>query len=172
MHLTPRLFSVYTLPCQPDSFNRWEAGQVLAKKLMVLLYHAAADASRGAGTPERIASAGGLNPSLVEAFRALLADSRADGAFKAFAVGLPADSELLDAIPGGNPIVLHQVGGGGRGLIVVAAVWGRRRGWKGGGGLAAPTGGTDLQAGETAGATWRGCLELATFGCQESFVSP
>ena len=52
-----------------DSFNRWEAGQVLAKQLLVGLYAAAMDASKGSDFGDRLAAAGGVNPTLVEAFR-------------------------------------------------------------------------------------------------------
>ena len=119
-----------------DAFNRWEAGQVLAKKLMVHLYQAAADAAKvgrrglqgkwssaclqvcwqerleqgqhacassnrfswkhclrlqcssslaararlqGASTRERMVAAGGVQQSLVDAFRAVLEDPHLDG---------------------------------------------------------------------------------------------
>jgi hypothetical protein len=64
------------LPCLPcllpaDSFNRWEAGHVLAKKLMRALYASAA--ASNAGTPaERFAAEGGVKLSLVDAYRSLL----------------------------------------------------------------------------------------------------
>lgn len=32
-----------------------------------------------------------------------------DGTFKAMAVGLPTGTELLDAIPGADPVLLHDV---------------------------------------------------------------
>jgi hypothetical protein len=57
----------------------------------------------------RIRGVGGLSPALVAAFRSVLRDDRVDGAFKAFALGLPADTELLAAIPEADPCVLHEV---------------------------------------------------------------
>ena len=35
-----------------------------------------------------------------------------DGLFKAFAISLPENSELLDRIPEADPTLLHEVGGG------------------------------------------------------------
>jgi hypothetical protein len=39
------------------------------------------------------------------------ADTQVDGAFKAFAVSLPENSELMDQIPGADPTLLHEVRG-------------------------------------------------------------
>lgn len=91
-----------------DSFNRWESGQVLAKKLMRDLY-AAAKASSTGTVPERLQSVGGVKASLVEAYRSLINDLSVDGAFKAFAISLPENSELIDKIPGADPTLLHEV---------------------------------------------------------------
>jgi len=58
-------------------------------------------------------AAGGLQPALVDAFRAVLEDSTLDGSFKAMAINLPADSELIDAVPGqADPVIVHEVGHG------------------------------------------------------------
>lgn len=99
----------FLLAHDTDSFNRWEAGQVLAKNLMLTLYQAAAGAPKGGDVESCIRGAGGLSPALVAAFRSVLRDDRVDGAFKAFALGLPADTELLAAIPEADPCVLHEV---------------------------------------------------------------
>ena len=65
----PHLWPHPHLPA--DSFKRWEAGHVLAKKLMRALYASAV--ASNAGTPaERFAAAGGVNLSLVDAYRSLL----------------------------------------------------------------------------------------------------
>lgn len=101
---------LFLLAHDSDPFNRWEAGQVLAKKLLLLLYGAAAaDAAAGSSVKDRLLGAGGVNPSLVDAFRSLLVDDRVDGMYKAFAVSLPSDSELIAAIPDTDPALLHQV---------------------------------------------------------------
>lgn len=101
---------VFLLAHDTDPFNRWEAGQVLARKLLLGLYGAAADAGGAGGELRgRLAAAGGVRPSLVDAFRSLLVDPKVDGQYKAFAISLPSDSELLDAIPGADPTLMHAV---------------------------------------------------------------
>jgi hypothetical protein len=47
--------------------------------------------------------------ALADAMRAVLADADLDGAFVAAAITLPSDSELIDGIPGVDPLVLHGV---------------------------------------------------------------
>ena len=56
-----------------------------------------------------MASAGGVPEALVGALRAMLDDASLDGAFVAAAISLPSASELIDDIPGVDPIVLHDV---------------------------------------------------------------
>ncbi|PSC69009.1 puromycin-sensitive aminopeptidase isoform X1 [Micractinium conductrix] len=99
---------LHILAHDTDSFNRWEAGHVLAKKLLRALYTAAKDSSEGT-VPERLSAAGGVNDSLVNAYRSLLNDVSVDGAFKAFAISLPEISELLDKLPEADPLLLHEV---------------------------------------------------------------
>lgn len=101
---------IFLLAHDTDPFNRWEAGQVLAKKLLLNLYSAAADSSNAnAPLVDRLTAAGGVKPNLVDAFRALLTDPSVDGQYKAFAISLPADTELIAAIPGADPTLLHGV---------------------------------------------------------------
>ena len=105
---------IFLLANDTDAFNRWEAGQVLAKKLMLNLYQAAAASTGDANTPapslaDRLTAAGGVKPSLVDAFRAVITDDAVDGQYKAFAMSLPADSELIAAIPQADPTLLHGV---------------------------------------------------------------
>jgi hypothetical protein len=118
------------LPTLPNRHpRRWEAGQRLAKKLVLDLYAAAAAAAQGAAaaanTAERCAAAGGVPASLVAAYRAVLTASL-DGAFTAMATGLPSPAELLDDLPGADPVLLHEVRGAARagavapGLLAVA----------------------------------------------------
>ena len=56
-----------------------------------------------------MAGAGGVPEALVGALRAVLDDASLDGAFVAAAISLPSASELIDDIPGVDPIVLHDV---------------------------------------------------------------
>lgn len=100
---------LFILAHDTDPFNRWEAGQVLAKKLMLKLYASGQDANAANSIADRLIVAGGLSSELADAFKALLLDSVIDGTFKAFAISLPSDTELLDAIPGADPTLLHEV---------------------------------------------------------------
>ena len=56
-----------------------------------------------------MAGAGGVPEALAGALRAVLDDASLDGAFVAAAISLPSASELIDDIPGVDPIVLHDV---------------------------------------------------------------
>ena len=109
-----------------DEFNRWEAGQTLARGALLGLYasakkalassssssdgkdvaSAAADAATAAA-----AAAGPVPKGLFTAFASVLADQALDGAFASAAISLPQPSELVDAVPGGDadPLLLHAV---------------------------------------------------------------
>jgi len=90
-----------------DPFNRWESGQRLLKKLLLRLYNAAASAA--GDVTSACQSSGGVGDDLVSAFRNVLNDGSVDGTFKAMAVSVPPAAELLDAIPGADPVMLYQV---------------------------------------------------------------
>ena len=64
---------------------------------------------QGKSLEDRVAAAGGVPEALVGALRAVLDDAGLDGAFVAAAISLPSASELIDDIPGVDPIVLHDV---------------------------------------------------------------
>ncbi|EFJ47753.1 hypothetical protein VOLCADRAFT_81369 [Volvox carteri f. nagariensis] len=86
---------LFLLAHDSDPFNRWEAGQRLARKLLLNLYAAAA-------------AGGGAHNTLVSLSREILNDNIYHS-FKAMAVSLPTGNELLDCIPGGDPPLLHHV---------------------------------------------------------------
>ncbi|MCA9694982.1 MAG: DUF3458 domain-containing protein, partial [Myxococcales bacterium] len=67
-----------------DPFQRWEAGQTLARDLLLELA-----GERGERT---------LDPLFIEAFAALLADDALDGAYKSFALTLPDERTLGQAM--------------------------------------------------------------------------
>eukprot|EP00798_Chlamydomonas_sp_ICE-L_P016229 gene16229-22395_t len=92
-----------------DPVNRWEAGQCIARNLLLKLYSAASDPTQGATVTDRIQSAGGVSDSLVSAFKTVLTDEKVDGMFKAMAVTLPSGSELYTAIPSADPTLIHEV---------------------------------------------------------------
>ena len=58
-------------------------------------------------------------------------DSRVDGLFKAFAISLPENSELLDRIPEADPTLLHEVRCGAEGPCGAEGCVGLRGGLKG-----------------------------------------
>eukprot|EP00760_Papus_ankaliazontas_P017971 PhM_4_TR17409/c0_g1_i2/m.69948/K01256/pepN; aminopeptidase N len=97
----------FLLQHDTDGFNRYEAGQVLARRVLLDLYKVAADGASDAMT-QRLAAAG-VPDALVQAFRALLVDDKIDGLFKSYALTLPTASELLADIPQCDPLVLHAV---------------------------------------------------------------
>lgn len=79
-----------------DPFNRWDAGQELATKLLLGL---AEDAR--AGRPLAVPA------SFVEAMRAVLVDPRLDGSLKALALSLPAEQQLAQEVTPVDPDALH-----------------------------------------------------------------
>ena len=99
----------FILANDTDPFNRWEAGQILARKIILSLYDAAISRKDGESLEEAARNAGGVSSNLVEAFKSVLQDTSLDGQFKALATGLPALSELVGSISGADPVVVHQV---------------------------------------------------------------
>lgn len=99
----------FILANDTDPFNRWEAGQILGRKLVIKLYEAAMSHQDNQTVEEAAQNAGGVSSSLVEAFRSLLKAQDLDGQFRAYAIGLPAASELIGAIPEADPVVVHKV---------------------------------------------------------------
>lgn len=79
-----------------DSFNRWEAGQSMMKLVLMGLI---ADVQAG----KELA----LNPGLVRAYGALLADKNLDPALKANAMGLPAERILAQEYATIDPDAIH-----------------------------------------------------------------
>lgn len=99
----------FILSHDTDPFNRWEAGQILGRKLVVSLYNAVMTKSDNKTIEEAAVNAGGVSSSLIEAFRSLLKAKDLDGQFRAYAIGLPSTSELIGAIPHADPVVLHKI---------------------------------------------------------------
>ena len=95
-----------------DPFNRFEAGQVLAKKLLFHLYTKRLCAAEGSSLqfPDADTDTDTLEKELIEGFRCILQDSSLDGQFKALTISLPSQSELLGSgfIPLCDPVMLHE----------------------------------------------------------------
>jgi aminopeptidase N len=81
------------LASDPDLFNRWEAGQELARDL--ILAHAA-------GTPDEVGE-----ERYAEAVGRALADQAADPAFKALLLTLPSEMDLAVLMTPADPAALH-----------------------------------------------------------------
>jgi aminopeptidase N len=81
------------LASDPDLFNRWEAGQELARDL--ILAHAA-------GTPDEVGE-----ERYAEAVGRALSDQAADPAFKALLLTLPSEMDLALVMAPADPAAIH-----------------------------------------------------------------
>ncbi len=82
------------LSADPDLFNRWEAGQMLARQLIL---------ARVRGQPDEVNEA-----RFAEALRRALQDEAADNAFKALLLELPSEGDLGSALaPDADPALIH-----------------------------------------------------------------
>jgi aminopeptidase N len=82
------------LAADPDLFNRWEAGQTLARDLIL---------SRAAGAPNEVGE-----ERFADAMGRALTDQAADEAFKALLLALPSESDLALAQTPVDPAALHE----------------------------------------------------------------
>lgn len=88
----------FLLAHDSDEFNRWEAGQVLARKLMLSLV---ADFQQNKTLV--------LNPKFVQGLRSILSDSSLDKEFIAKAITLPGEGEIMDMMEVADPDAVHAV---------------------------------------------------------------
>ncbi|XP_043690608.1 puromycin-sensitive aminopeptidase-like [Telopea speciosissima] len=88
----------FLLAHDSDEFNRWEAGQVLAKKVMLSLV---SDYQQNKSLV--------LNPKFVNGIKSLLSDSNLDKEFIAKAITLPGEGEIMDMMKVADPDVVHAV---------------------------------------------------------------
>ncbi|XP_038874593.1 puromycin-sensitive aminopeptidase [Benincasa hispida] len=88
----------FLLAYDSDEFNRWEAGQVLARKLMLQLV---ADHQQNKTLV--------LNSKFVEGLRSILSDSSLDKEFIAKAITLPGEGEIMDMMEVADPDAVHAV---------------------------------------------------------------
>ena len=98
-----------------DGFNRWDAGQTLARRLLLKL----ADDS-AAGRPLAVPDA------FVEAFGRVLQDESLDGSFRSLALGLPSERELGLSQAVIDPDALHAA----REFVVRSLAQGLRDQWR------------------------------------------
>ncbi|KAI3855575.1 hypothetical protein MKX03_006613 [Papaver bracteatum] len=88
----------FLLAHDSDEFNRWEAGQVLSRKLMLSL---AADFQQNKPLA--------LNADFVHGFRSILTDGSLDKEFIAKALNLPGVGEIMEMMDIADPDAVHAV---------------------------------------------------------------
>jgi len=88
----------FLLAHDSDQFNRWEAGQVLGRKLMLNLV-----ARQQKGEELSVDSA------FIEGLRSIITDLSLDKEFVAKALALPRESEVADLMPVADPDAIHEV---------------------------------------------------------------
>ncbi|KAK6158211.1 hypothetical protein DH2020_005525 [Rehmannia glutinosa] len=88
----------FLLANDSDEFNRWEAGQILARKLMLGLV---SDYQQHKPLV--------LNPQFVSGVKSILADSILDKEFIAKAITLPGEGEIMDMMDVADPDAVHAV---------------------------------------------------------------
>lgn len=88
----------FLLAHDSDEFNRWEAGQVLARKLMLSLV---ADFQQKKTLV--------LNPKFVDGIRTILCNSTLDKEFIAKVITLPGEGEIMDMMAVADPDAVHAV---------------------------------------------------------------
>ena len=93
------------MAADPDLFNRWEAGQTLARDLILKRVMGAADEVN----EERFA----------EALGRALQDQTCDDAFKALTLGMPSEADLAQEVDPVDPALIHQARAALRSRIAV-----------------------------------------------------
>ncbi|GLT90872.1 hypothetical protein SLE2022_087880 [Rubroshorea leprosula] len=88
----------FLLAHDSDEFNRWEAGQILARKLMLSLV---ADFQQN----KTLA----LNANFVHGLKSILSDASLDKEFIAMAITLPGEGEIMDLMEVADPDAVHSV---------------------------------------------------------------
>eukprot|EP00850_Spirogloea_muscicola_P018948 SM000179S03420 [mRNA] locus=s179:98728:105272:- [translate_table: standard] len=88
----------FLLAHDSDEFNRWEAGQSLARRLMLALVE-----------QHQHGESISVPASFIQAFRSLVSDPSLDKAFLARAMSLPGESELADYMTVADPDAIHEV---------------------------------------------------------------
>uniref|UniRef100_A0A0D3BW05 Peptidase M1 leukotriene A4 hydrolase/aminopeptidase C-terminal domain-containing protein n=1 Tax=Brassica oleracea var. oleracea TaxID=109376 RepID=A0A0D3BW05_BRAOL len=88
----------FLLAHDSDEFNRWEAGQVLARKLMLNLV---SDFQQNKPLV--------LNPKFIQGLGSVLSDTSLDKEFIAKAITLPGEGEIMDMMAVADPDAVHAV---------------------------------------------------------------
>ncbi|XP_073119465.1 LOW QUALITY PROTEIN: puromycin-sensitive aminopeptidase [Henckelia pumila] len=88
----------FLLANDSDEFNRWEAGQLLARKLMLSLV-----------SDFQLNKPLVLSPRFLHGIKSILGDSSMDKEFIAKAITLPGEGEIMDMMEVADPDAIHAV---------------------------------------------------------------
>ena len=89
---------IFLMQYDSDDFNRWEASQRLAQKIMLKMLK-----KRAKG------EAMGVDPAVIDAYQALLENENLDYSLRAEALSLPSESDIAEAVDDADPEAIHQV---------------------------------------------------------------
>lgn len=89
--------------------QRWSANASTRMLLPAINSHGVLRPPQEPVLEDRLAAAGGVPDTLVEAIGAVLSSTELDGYFVAAAISLPAAAELIGSIPNIDPVLLHNV---------------------------------------------------------------
>ncbi len=89
---------IFLMQYDSDDFNRWEASQRLAQKIMLQMLQAQAKGE-----------AIGVDPAVIDAYQALLENKDLDCSLRAEALSLPSESYIAEAMDNADPEAIHQV---------------------------------------------------------------
>ncbi len=89
---------IFLMQYDSDDFNRWEASQRLAQKIMLKMLK---EQEKG--------EAIGVDPAVINAYQALLENEDLDYSLRAEALSLPSESDIAEAVDNADPEAIHQV---------------------------------------------------------------
>ncbi len=89
---------IFLMQHDSDDFNRWEASQRLAKKLIIdmLSAHTKGEAL-------------GIEPQVIDAYQALLENKDLDYSLRAEALSLPSEADIAEAVDHADPEAIHTI---------------------------------------------------------------
>ncbi|MCK5811197.1 MAG: aminopeptidase N [Cocleimonas sp.] len=89
---------IFLMQHDTDDFNRWEASQRLAKKIILDMLSAH---SKG--------KAFGVEPQIINAYQALLENNNLDYSLRAEALSLPSEADIAEAVDQADPEAIHHL---------------------------------------------------------------
>ena len=89
---------IFLMQHDSDDFNRWEASQRLAKKLMIEMLSA-----------HNKGEAFGIEPQVIDAYQALLENKNLDYSLRAEALSLPSEADIAETVDNADPEAIHTM---------------------------------------------------------------